>query len=78
VSDEEAVGIVRGIQPLMKRSAERGGRITTFEGDERGNTWRTWVHERAGLPCRRCNTEIRARGQGDDNRNAFWCPECQR
>jgi formamidopyrimidine-DNA glycosylase len=72
------VDIVRGIQPLMKRSAERGGRITTFEGDERRNTWRTWVHERAGLPCRRCKTEIRARGQGDDNRNAFWCPECQR
>ena len=78
VSDDEALGIVRGIQPLMKRSAERGGRITTFEGDERRNAWRTWVHERAGMPCRRCSTAIRSRGQGDDNRTAFWCPECQR
>ena len=66
VSDEEALGIVRGIQPLMQRSAERGGRIPKT------------IHERAGLPCPRCGTKIRSRGQGDDNRNAFWCPECQR
>jgi endonuclease-8 len=71
VSDDEAAEIVRGIQPLMKRSAERGGRITTVDGG-------TWVHERAGMPCRRCLTKIRSRGQGDDNRNAFWCPACQR
>src|SRR3954468_12116584 len=37
VSDDEALSIVRGIRPLMRRSAERGGRITTFEGDERRN-----------------------------------------
>jgi endonuclease-8 len=36
------------------------------------------VFERAGLPCRRCATSIQFRGQGDDNRNTFWCPECQR
>jgi len=78
LSDTEALDIVRGIQPLMRRSAERGGRITTFEGDERRNTWGTWVHERAGMPCRRCNTTVRQRGQGEDNRTAFWCPECQR
>jgi endonuclease-8 len=78
VSDDEALEIVRGIRPLMKASAERGGRITTFEGDARRNEWRTWVHERAGMGCRRCATKIRARGQGDDNRTTFWCPECER
>src|SRR3954453_20071177 len=78
VTDHEALAIVRGIGPLMKRSAQRGGRITTFEGDEGRNTWRTWVHERAGMPCRVCGTKIRVRGQGDDNRNTFWCPSCQR
>ncbi len=36
-----------------------------------------WVFERAGRPCRRCGTTIRARGQGDDNRTTYWCPECQ-
>ena len=28
-------------------------------------------------PCRRCDTLIRSRGQGDDNRTTFWCPACQ-
>ena len=37
----------------------------------------TWVFERTGLPCRRCGTLIRARGQGDDNRTTYWCPSCQ-
>jgi len=74
VSDAEALGIVRGARPLMQASAERGGHITTFEGDRPGATW---VYERQGLPCRRCQTQIRARGQGDDNRTTFWCPGCQ-
>ena len=36
------------------------------------------VYRRAGRPCRRCGEIIRARGQGDDNRTAYWCPGCQR
>ena len=78
LSDEEALSIVRGIRPLMAASAERGGRITTFDGPAGRNERRTWVHDRGGMPCRRCRTKIRSRGQGDDNRNTFWCPECQR
>ena len=35
------------------------------------------IYNRAGRPCRRCGTPIRARGQGDDNRTAYWCPTCQ-
>jgi endonuclease-8 len=35
------------------------------------------VYNRAGRACRRCGTPIRARGQGDDNRTAYWCPTCQ-
>ncbi|HYN51046.1 MAG TPA: DNA-formamidopyrimidine glycosylase family protein [Thermoleophilaceae bacterium] len=92
VSDEEVLGVVRGIQPLMRMSVERGGRIVTYEPkrpsrgdiasrkrpalpDARGSL--TWVFERTGLPCRRCGTLIRARGQGDDNRTTYWCPQCQ-
>jgi endonuclease-8 len=78
VTDREALEIVRGIRPLMQASAERGGRITTFEGDVRRNESRTWVHDRRGMPCRRCGARIRSRGQGDDNRTTFWCPECER
>jgi endonuclease VIII len=36
------------------------------------------VYRRAGRPCPRCGTPIRSRGQGDDNRTAYWCPGCQR
>ena len=35
------------------------------------------VYDRAGLPCPRCKTGVRARGQGEDNRTTFWCPRCQ-
>jgi endonuclease-8 len=67
VSDDEVLRVVRGLRPLMSESVERGGR-----GPER-----RWVFERSGLACRRCNTLIRARGQGDDNRTTYWCPACQ-
>ncbi|MEA2412075.1 MAG: endonuclease [Thermoleophilaceae bacterium] len=66
VSDDEVLTVIREIRPLMALSVEGNGRR------------RRWVFERAGLPCRRCATPIRFRGQGDDNRNTFWCPECQR
>jgi endonuclease VIII len=36
------------------------------------------IYRRAGRPCPRCGTPIRSRGQGDDNRIAYWCPECQK
>ena len=36
------------------------------------------VYRKAGRPCPRCQTPIRSRGQGDDNRTAYWCPGCQR
>jgi endonuclease VIII len=35
------------------------------------------VYSRAGRPCPRCGTPIRARGIGDANRTAYWCPACQ-
>ena len=65
VSDDEALAVVRGVRPLMQESA--AGRFREPR----------WVYDRAGLPCRRCDTPIRARGQGDDNRTTFWCPACQ-
>lgn len=64
VSDAEAMAVVRELRPLMEASVE-------------GRRGPRWVYDRAGLPCRRCQTPIRARGQGDDNRTAYWCPACQ-
>jgi endonuclease VIII len=42
-----------------------------------GRDVRKQVYRRAGLPCPRCRTPIRARGQGDANRTTYWCPNCQ-
>jgi endonuclease-8 len=66
ISDERALEIVGGIRPLMRASADGG-----FQQRD------PWVFERHGRPCRRCNTIIKARGQGDDNRTTYWCPTCQ-
>jgi endonuclease-8 len=66
VPDELALAIVEGIRGPMRESAEDG-----FAQRD------PWVYGRAGRPCRRCGTPIRARGQGDDNRTTFWCPRCQ-
>jgi endonuclease-8 len=35
------------------------------------------VYRQVGHPCPRCGTAIKSRGQGDANRIAYWCPECQ-
>jgi endonuclease-8 len=43
-----------------------------------GGRERRAVYNRAGRACRRCGTPIRARGQGEQNRTAYWCPGCQR
>jgi endonuclease VIII len=43
-----------------------------------GGRGRREAYRRSGLPCRRCGAPIRSRGQGDENRTAYWCPGCQR
>jgi endonuclease-8 len=67
VSDAEALAVVEAVRPRMLESARTGHQ-------SRGRR----VYDRAGMPCPRCGTAIRARGQGDDNRTTFWCPGCQR
>ena len=68
VSDEEALTIVRETRVRMQRSA----------ADGRQDMWRR-IYSAAGRPCPRCGPPalIKARGQGDDNRITFWCPNCQ-
>lgn len=66
VSDAEALAIVDGLRPGMQQSARGGWMRRTAR-----------VFRRAGRPCPRCGTGVRARSQGDDNRITFWCPGCQ-
>src|SRR3954470_22382758 len=67
VSDQEALTVIEATRPPMFESVQRG-----FPKSEEMRVFR-----RAGLPCPRCQTQIRAHGQGDDNRTTFWCPGCQ-
>jgi endonuclease-8 len=66
VTDEELLATLHGAEHLMRGSLERR--------KPRGRG----AYRRAGRPCSRCGTSIRSRGQGDDNRTAYWCPECQK
>jgi endonuclease-8 len=63
-TDDEARTIFEAAHELMTASVE-GGR------DRRA------VYRRAGHGCRRCGTPIESRGQGEQNRTAYWCPSCQ-
>ncbi len=68
VSDDEALAVIADARPRMLRAVAA----------RRKDTSDRHVYDRAGRPCPRCGTAIRARGQGDDNRTTFWCPGCQR
>jgi endonuclease-8 len=64
VGDAELRAVLEETTRMMRASVEgvRAGRA---------------VYRKAGRPCSRCGETIRSRGQGDDNRIAYWCPGCQ-
>jgi endonuclease-8 len=64
ISDDELRSVLAEAAKLMRASVD--GRR------ERKSTYR-----RAGRPCPRCGAAILSRGQGDENRIAYWCPSCQ-
>jgi endonuclease-8 len=65
VSDHELERVLAEASRLMRAALESPGAKRA-------------VYKRTGRPCPRCGTTIRSRGQGDDNRTAYWCPGCQR
>ena len=67
---------------VLLRSGVRAGRIVTTEPEDRERrsgrargSDAHYVYRRAGLPCRRCGTEVLTRAMVA--RNLFWCPVCQ-
>ena len=64
-SDDELRTVLTEASQLMRRSLDSGLRQRA-------------VYRQVGRPCPRCGTSIKSRGQGDANRIAYWCPECQR
>jgi endonuclease VIII len=69
-------GLVELARRLLDANKDRGGTVTT--GD-RARGAQLWVYGRAGLPCRRCGTQIRRAELGPalEERIAVWCPRCQ-
>jgi endonuclease-8 len=63
-SDEELRAVLESAHALMRAGVE-------------GTRPLRRIYRRAGRPCPRCGEPIRSRGQGDDNRTAYWCPGCQ-
>ena len=51
--------------------------VTEMRGSLGGRRHANRVYRHAGRPCPRCGGRIAARGQGDANRTAYWCPACQ-
>jgi endonuclease VIII len=64
-SDEDLRTVLTEASLLMRRSLDSGLR-------------RRAVYRQVGGPCPRCGTAIKSLGQGDANRIAYWCPQCQR
>jgi endonuclease-8 len=69
-------GLVSLLKSLMEANRERGQQVTT--GDWRRSRAH-WVAGRAGLPCRRCGSTIKAGEQEsyEGERITYWCPTCQ-
>jgi endonuclease-8 len=64
LSDDELRAVLTDAARLMRASLEGGERPARA-------VYRRHV-------CPRCGSRIVARGQGDENRTAYWCPSCQR
>ncbi len=67
---------VREVSDETLRDAVAAARRLMQESLATGRPGRR-IYRRAGRPCTRCGTIVRSRGQGDDNRTAYWCPGCQ-
>ncbi len=76
VSEVDAARAVALSRTLLLRNAWRPEQSTTGEV-ARG--LRHWVYDRAGRPCRRCGTPVRAGVQdsGTRQRTTWFCPRCQ-
>jgi endonuclease VIII len=65
LADAERLRVLETAAALMRAAVDAGREP------------RKQIHARAGRACPRCGTPIRAYGQGDANRTAYWCPSCQ-
>jgi endonuclease VIII len=66
--------LLKRARELMRRNLRRGPRRTTF-GTFAGQN--SYVYNRSGEHCLKCDTKIRMLRQGNLQRSTYFCPECQ-
>jgi len=80
VRDVECERIVAATREILDEAIEhRGSSISDFLdgiGQRGAYQWRRRVYDRAGEPCIRCESPIKAIVVGQ--RSSFYCPRCQR
>jgi len=64
LSEEEAERLVAETERIMRVAVARGRRPRS-------------IYRATRTGCPSCGGRISSRGQGDDNRTAYWCPACQ-
>jgi endonuclease-8 len=64
LSETELERVVSESERIMRVSVAEGRRPRAIYRANRGG-------------CPRCGGPVESRGQGDDNRTAYWCPRCQ-
>ncbi|HEX6920363.1 MAG TPA: DNA-formamidopyrimidine glycosylase family protein [Actinomycetes bacterium] len=72
----DLAGLLDLAQRLLQANRHHPAQVTTGDG-RRGR--QHYVFERAGQPCRRCGTRLRAEefGPTGQERLSYWCPTCQ-
>jgi formamidopyrimidine-DNA glycosylase len=75
----ESARLVRAIRTVLTLAIRAGGTtLRDYLGADGAPGYfrqRLYVYERAGKPCRRCGTLVRALNQGQ--RSTYYCPRCQ-
>lgn len=64
LSDDQLERVVAEVERIMRVSVARGRRPRS-------------IYRAHRTACPACGGQVRSRGQGDDNRTAYWCPACQ-
>ncbi len=74
LDDATLARLLKRARDLMRRNLTPGPRRTTFGTFARQNTY---VYDRSGQHCLKCDAKIRMRRQGSLQRSTYFCPECQ-
>ena len=80
LSHADAARLVRAVRAVLRQAIRSGGTtLRDYLGADGAPGYfrqRLYVYERAGKPCRRCRSPVRAMTQGQ--RSTYYCASCQK